>query len=169
MPRFCGNLEIGAEKCTHRCGSVQSRGSVMGGFARWGFGLRGNCRGGGTRCRQRRQGAKLPERRGRPEGARCRQGAKLGNSAGVAAYFGGIGGLVSCRSCFVNLRAGKTQCSGIKLGNLGVLGISGMPRTAVLAMRFLGYGEEFGEAIEGVSTTVGRGLYSSVKFEIPWL
>ena len=68
-----------------------------------------------------------------------------------------------------NLRAGKTQCSGIKLGNLGVLGISGMPRTAVLAMRFLGYGEEFGEAIEGVSTTVGRGLYSSVKFEIPWL
>lgn len=88
-------------------------------FCEVGVGLRGNCRGGGTRCRQRRQGATLPEGQGRPEGVRCRQGAKLGNSAGVAAYFGGIGGLISCRSCFVICELGKRN---VRASNLGIWG-----------------------------------------------
>ena len=119
MPRFCGNLEIGAEKCAHWCGSVQSRGSVMGGFARWGLGsgaavgaagLVAGSVGRVPNCQRGRDGLR---------GARCRQGAKLGNSAGVAAYFGGIGGLVSCRYCFVICELGKRN---VRASNLEIWG-----------------------------------------------
>ena len=117
MPRFCGNLEIGAEKCAHWCGSVQSRGSVMGGFARLGSGaavgaagLVAGSVGRVPNCQRGRDGLR---------GARCRQGAKLGNSAGVAAYFGGIGGLVSCRSCFVICELGKRN---VRASNLEIWG-----------------------------------------------